>query len=939
MKRAIPVLLMALALILGGCGKSEKKAVHGPGIAEAVPLGPLPRVAIPTRYRLSFVIDPAKNAFTGHDEIDVTFATPRRALFLHCQDLNVSGVFVRLPSGKTITAHYDQVDRSGVARLVFVDEVPRGPATLVFDYDAPFGRTLDGLYKVVDRGHAYAFTQFEAVSARRAFPSFDEPGFKTPFNVTVTTPVGDEVISNTEQRSVRSALGGMKRVGFATTKPLPTYLVAIAVGPFDIVDGGVIPASRVRSRPIHLRGIAPNGEGAHIRAALSLTPKIVTTLENYFGVAYPFSKLDMLAVPDFAAGAMENAGAITFRERLMLFDKNASLEQKRTSLLVQAHELTHQWFGDLVTPQWWDDIWLNESFATWMSTKAAAAVLPEQQYDTETLRSGFEVMNTDELPSARQIHQPVRTQDDISDAFDGITYNKGASVLAMFESYLGEDVWRAGIHTYLTKYAFGNATAKDFIGTIAELSNRRLHYEIRVSNSGTRTKNDASLRHALARIAAQTKDNASLNDTFSLELDDSTIERQKDFISAFNSYLNQPGVPLVHVGAKCSAIDSHLDVAQSNYAPIGQQAPSRLWGIPVCIGGGSKTCQLVSGKTASIGLTRSCTAALMPNAGGKGYYRFAFDEKGWAGLIAAAPTLSPADQITLLQNMDAALHAGGATAGDLFKLIKLLAPTARWDVIDRITAILHRLRETGVNLDDYRAFVGTNFSPRLKAVGLMMNPREPAATSLLREKLVALMVGEANDPAVVAELSATAHAYVASNGLKPGKLAPDLLGDALRAGLASDPLLADGLVTLLEASSDEAFRRAAIYAFSGSNDRVAISKLLATVPKMRLGDIRYLYQYMAAEPVARGVMWNWFKANYGALVARVSPRAVGRAVAILANVCDAGSRGALDAFFRPKTAELEGSARPLALAEERIDRCVAFEAAKGPEIAAALQSK
>jgi len=885
MKRAIPVLLMALALILGGCGKSEKKAVHGPGIAEAVPLGPLPRVAIPTRYRLSFVIDPAKNAFTGHDEIDVTFATPRRALFLHCQDLNVSGVFVRLPSGKTITAHYDQVDRSGVARLVFVDEVPRGPATLVFDYDAPFGRTLDGLYKVVDRGHAYAFTQFEAVSARRAFPSFDEPGFKTPFNVTVTTPVGDEVISNTEQRSIRSAPGDMKRIGFATTKPLPTYLVAIAVGPFDIVDGGVIPANRVRSRAIHLRGIAPNGEGAHIRAALSLTPKIVTTLENYFGVAYPFSKLDMLAVPDFAAGAMENAGAITFRERLMLFDKNASLEQKRTSLLVQAHELTHQWFGDLVTPQWWDDIWLNESFATWMSTKAAAAVLPEQQYDTETLRSGFEVMNTDELPSARQIHQPVRTQDDISDAFDGITYNKGASVLAMFESYLGEDVWRAGIHTYLTKYASGNATAKDFIGTMAAQSG---HPEI---------------------------------------------------VAAFGSYLDQPGVPSLHIAADCSTAGSRVTVVQSNYSPVGQRAPSRLWGIPVCIGDSTKICQLVSEKSASIALAHGCTAALMPNAGGKGYYRFTLDENGWAALIAAAPKLSPAEQITLLQNVDAALHAGGATAGDLFKLIKLLAPTARWDVIDRVTAILHRLREAGVNLDDYRAFVSANFGPRLKAVGLASKPRVPAAATLLREKLVALMVGEANDPAVVAELSATAHAYVASNGLKPGKLAPDLLGDALRAGLTSDPSLADGLVTLFEASSDEALRRAAIYAFSGSNDRVAIGKLLTTVPKMRLGDVRYLYQYMAAEPVARGVMWNWFKANYGALVARVSPRAVGRAVAILSNVCDAGSRGALDAFFRPKTAELEGSARPLALAEERIDRCVAFEAAKGPKIAAALQAK
>ena len=920
MKRVLPVFMMALALVLGGCGKSEKKAIHGPRIAEAVPLGQLPRVAIPTRYRLSFVIDPAKSTFTGHDEIDVTFTMPRRTLFLHSLDLNILGVVVRLPSGKTITAHYDQVDRSGVARLVFVDQVPRGPATLVFDYDAPFNRTLDGLYKVVDGGHAYAFSQFEAVAARRAFPSFDEPGFKTPFNVTITSPVGDSVISNSEERSVRSMPGGMKRINFATTKPLPTYLVAIAVGPFDMVDGGVIPANRVRSRPIHLRGIAPNGEGAHIREALSLTPKIVTALENYFGVAYPFSKLDMLAVPDFAAGAMENAGAITFRERLMLFDKNASLEQKRISLLVQAHELTHQWFGDLVTPNWWDDIWLNESFATWMSAKAAAAVLPAQQYDTETLRSGFEVMNTDELPSARQIHQPVRTQDDISDAFDGITYNKGASVLAMFENYLGEEAWRASIHAYLTKYAGRNATAKDFIGTIAD-SASHLHLEVRVTNGRA------------------TASSVVPSDVLREQLADAIAQRRIDVTSAISSYLDQPGVPLLRIAADCSAVGSHVNVIQSNYAPVGQQSPSRLWGIPVCIGGNAKTCQLMSRPTISIPLVQSCAAPLMPNAGGKGYYRFTLDEKGWGGLIAATPKLSPADQITVLQNLDAALHAGSATAGDLFRLIRVLAPTARWDVIDRITGILHRLRETGVNLDDYRAFVTANFGPRLKAIGLTAKPKEPAATTLMREKLVALMVGEANDPAVIAELSANAHVYVASNAQKTGKIAPDLLGDTLRAGLVSDPALADGLVKLFAVSGDEAFRRAAIYAFSGSNDRVAIEKLLSAVPKMRLGDLRYLYQYMANEPVARGVMWNWFKANYSAVVARASTQGVWRAVGILANVCDAGSRSALDAFFRPKTAQLEGAARPLALAEERIDRCVAFKAAKDTEIAAALGAK
>ncbi|MDE2134085.1 MAG: M1 family metallopeptidase [Alphaproteobacteria bacterium] len=927
MKRVLPVVFLALTAVLAGCGKSGKEA-RPAWISENLPLGRLPQVAVPSRYRLSFTIDPRKNGFTGHDEIDVTFAKPRRTLFLHGRRLTVSGVEVRLASGRIITAHYDQVDRSGIARLVFVDEVPRGPATLIFDYDAKFDRSLSGLYKVVDRGVSYAFTQFEAADARRAFPSFDEPGFKTPFEVTVTAPAGDSVITNSEETSVTPVLGGMKRIVFAATKPLPTYLVAVAVGPFDIVDGGVIAPDQVRSRAVRLRGITAKGEGDRIRLALSWTPKIVRALESYFGVAYPYSKLDMLAVPDFAAGAMENAGAITFRERLLLFDAKAPLEQKRSSLLTQAHELTHQWFGDLVTPQWWDDIWLNESFANWMEVKAAASVMPDWQFDTETLRSGFDVMATDELASTRQIHQPVRTQDDISDAFDGITYDKGASVLAMFENYLGPDVWRAGIHTYLTKYAFGTAKAKDFVDTIAHAAQskpRNLTITVDKNENifwnGEKLANQSELKQRMVESINQSS--------------------ADNIARAFDTYLNQTGIPLLHVAAQCGQGNSHLDVAQAPYTPIGQRATARLWDVPVCLEDthNTKSCWLMGGQSAVIPLTQRCAWPLMPNANGKGYYRFAFDEKGWPDVIAAAK-LSPADQITLLENVMAGVRADDASAGYLIGIIRALAPAARWDVIDRISVILHRLRETtGGDLADYRAFVRMNFGYRLKAVGLAMKPKEKPATTLEREKLVHLALAEGADPVLTAELSAAAHSYVAAAGQKAEALAPDLLGDALRAGLVADPPFADALTRAYEASDDEYFRRSVIYAFSGSGDPAVIGKLLAMAPRMRGGELRYLYQFMAAEPTARTVLWNWFKANYGAMVARSGTRGLSRGVSILSNACDKGSRDAVETFFRPKTDVLEGSARPLALVEERIEGCIAFKAAKDPEIAAALQSQ
>jgi len=323
MRRGALLCLLAVVLSMVGCTRPAPPAAHPrrPSIAgERIPLGKLPRTVIPTRYRIALTVNPAADRFSAHVEIDVRFSEKRRAIFLHGRGLNVLAASVRLNARHSIPAHYTQADRSGVARLIFVDEVPAGKATLVFDYDAPFVKTLSGLYKVVDKGEAYAFTQFESISAREAFPCFDEPGFKTPFQLSVTAPSGDRVVSNMPVQSVSRPHGGSTTSLFQWTRPLPTYLLMLAVGPLDVVDAGEIPPSVYRSRPIHLRGIAAHGEGKRLAYALSLTPKVVLALENYFALAFPFPKLDLIAVPNFVAGAMENAGAITFSERLILVD-------------------------------------------------------------------------------------------------------------------------------------------------------------------------------------------------------------------------------------------------------------------------------------------------------------------------------------------------------------------------------------------------------------------------------------------------------------------------------------------------------------------------------------------------------------------------------------------------------------------------------------------
>ena len=891
MRGGLAVVFLGMALCLSACDKPKSVIPARRVAAEAVPLNQLPRDVIPRAYRLTFAIDPKRSGFEGRSEIDVTFTQARHALYLHGLDLNVTAVSIRLKAHPRdlIPAHYLQVDKTGVARVVFVDEVPVGDATIIFDYEAKYGASLAGLYKVVSGGEAYAFTQFEPTSARMAFPSFDEPGFKTPFTVSVVAPNGLRVIGNTPVRNTQRAGRGLTRTNFATTKPLPTYLIALAVGPLDVVDAGVIPPNQYRTRPIPLRGIAAKGNGPKLAYALSQTPKIVAALEDYFQLPYPFEKLDVLAVPDFAAGAMENAGAITFRERLLLLDETASIGQKRNTMVVQAHEIAHQWFGDLVTPSWWDDIWLNESFATWLSYKISATVLPKQEYETETMRGGLGVMGLDELPASRTIHHPVTSADDILNAFDGITYYKGAAVLDMFENYLGADTFRRGIQAYLAKYALGNATAADFIATVS-----------------------------------QATDHAELG-------------------GAFSTFLDQSGVPTLDVTPRCTATSGTLEIAQKPYAPIGSNAPDRLWKIPMCAGVGGKTvCTLVEKAQDTLSIDTGCTAGVLPNAEGKGYYRFSMSEDGWKALIANAAHLSPAAQISLVNNLENSLRAGHASAVDLFHSIKLIAPTARWDVLSVIGQVLHTVRQTldEKDLPAYRSFVRNSFSGRMSALGYSTKAKESAGDTLARPELTMLMVTEARDPAVISQLSKLAHSGVPSNWAR-STLAPELRDEAMRAGLIADPDFADVLLAAYGKANDETQRRNIVYAFAASENTDTLDKLLALAltPRMRVGELRYLYQYLPEEPAARDVLWNWYRKNYKPLLDRVTALRMDAGIGILAAACDATAKGEMDAFFASRVASLPGAPREFTVAGERISRCAAFRDVKGQEIADALNAQ
>ena len=698
--RVAALVLLGLAVGLCGCSKPQPRTTaHRSGIslgADRVPLGRLPRVAVPLRYRIALRIDPRQERFSGHTEIDVRFALPARALFLHGLDLNVSGVSVRLKSGQIFAAHYDQVDPSGVARLIFVDRVPAGEATLIFDYDAPFDRSLEGLYKVVDRGDAYAFTQFESTDARRAFPSFDEPGFKTPFDVTVIAPKGMRVIGNTPIVAAAPAAHGMVDTVLQATRPLPTYLIALAVGPLDVVDGGWVPANRTRAKPLHIRGIVARGNGPRIAYALSLTPKIVTALENYFGIGYPFQKLDILAVPDFAAGAMENAGAVTFRERYLLLDADATLEQKRGSLAVQAHELAHQWFGDLVTMQWWDDLWLNEGFATWMEDKATDHFHPEWNLWLVALTQADAAMRVDSRGGTHPVIQPIRDVLLADQYFDTITYSKGMAVIRMLEHYVGEQAFRKGVHSYLKSHAYGNAVTDDLWAALDKASAR-----------------------PVSKIARE----------FTL----------------------QAGVPLINVARGPQGVV----LTQDRFYSDASERSATAWDVPVVerpLAGGPVWRGVVGHETAQ-NISLAAGAIPIVNDGRTGYFRTLYSQDLFAGLSSRFGKVTTADQLGLFQDTTALALAGYEPLPDVLMLAGQIKPSMDPVVARAVVAELHDLDGFYRDLPGrpaYTEYARGLLRPLLAKLGWSESTQEGAGSRQLRGRLLQTL-GQIDDPDVIAK--------------------------------------------------------------------------------------------------------------------------------------------------------------------------------------------
>jgi alanyl aminopeptidase len=877
-----------MAASLAGCAGA-------PSAGEAAPEGPLPRAVRPLHYALDLEIDPERSSYAGEVAIEIENDAPVRTIWLHGEDFDVASVSVEREGEAPRAGRWTPTAPRGVTAVHLTRALPPGRSALRIRYRGDFADDLVGLYRFEAGGEFYAVTQFDPIDARRAFPGFDEPRFKTPFDISLTVPAGAVAISNAPAESEISLPDGRQRIRFATTRPLPTYLIAVIVGPWDVVKGAM-PSAGPRDRAVPFRGLAVRGRGSELAYALAKTPALLEALERYFDEPYPYEKLDVIAIPDFSAGAMENVGAMTFRDSLLLLDAETAPQwQLRAFAEVMAHELAHNWFGNAVTKAWWDDLWLNEAFATWISHRAVEQTHPEYHFDVVLLETSLGAMEADSLTSARQIRQPIESSHDILNAFDAITYSKGAGVIAMFERWLGAETFRAGIQRYMERHRWGATTTEDLTAALSEAAER-------------------------------------------------------DVATPFMSFLTQPGVPYLETERVCDTKGSRLRVAQSRYrrpgAPRQEQA---LWQVPACVrygvdGETRERCGLVAEREGAVPLEAdACPDWVMPNAEGAGYYRWRqSDADGQRLLKEGWSALSDLERIALASNVNAAFAAGAIGPEAAFSAARRFASDPQRAVAEQplvlLTYVIDFLLGKEQARPQARGFAASLYGPRADSLGFEAADQDDGDTRLLRAAILGHLALVARDAEVRRELERRGRAYAGLDGpADRSALDSDLafygLAVAVQTGGAE---VFDALRAQLGETRDSVERARILRALATSLDPelAAQARALALDPALRVNEVMVIPATQMQRPELRAGTWQWIRDEYDALAERLGRYYMGELPTITGYFCDEARAAQVEAFFAPLVDGLEGGPRNLAGALEEIRLCAALAQLQGPALAA-----
>ena len=839
----------------------------------------------PVRYRAHLVPQLVAGTFEGRLELEVRLDKPRREITLHALDLTVERVRIRA-AGKTLRAEKILPDaESETVTLSFGEELPPGPAMLDIAWSGKFSPGLRGLY----RAGPIAVTQFEAADARRLFPCFDEPSFKARWHVTLlqipkgATAIGNGVIEKDEEIE-----GGARQVTFKETPPLSSYLIAICIG--DLAGSEPVVARNV---PIRTWSVPAK---KHLTAfAQDCAAAVLPLLEDYFAQPYAYGKLDQIGVPDFEAGAMENAGAITFREVALLLDPaTAPLSMQKRVAEVITHELAHQWFGNLVTMVWWDDLWLNEAFATWMAYKVVDQWRPDWRVWMDFEVGKGAALHLDALKSSHPIRAEIRNAEEAGEAFDAITYEKGGAILRMIEAWLGADSFRDGIRLYMRRHREANATADNLWGALAESSGQPI-----------------------------------------LEL--------------ANGWIRRTGYPLVELAEKGGTITLKQRRFFSD-PEAREEGIATRWLVPVVLRyrdrTGVKEQRVLLGPD-NDGVLEVNPGAdgpvewILANAGARGFYRASYEPESLRRLIAGLPDLEAEERMSLVSDQWALVRAGQAAAGPFLDLLAGLKGESDHVVLDEVVGRLSWIEHRGTGDADrlnFQTFVARSFVAAGADLGWDPREGEGDERRLQRAAVLRALTLVAREPAALVEAQSRYRRLVAKHA---NAVDPNLLDIVVAAAArTADAARFEELAGLAQTEVDPAAKRRYLHALAQveSAELVPRAVELALTPAVQMQDFSSYFATLLGNRHAREAAWLLLQTRWDEVRKKGdSPMLLRRLVEALGSLPDRTHLAAIETFL--SSHPIEGARQAIAQTLERLRMDVALRERLMPDVSAWLRNR
>ncbi len=808
----------------------------------------------PLHQSLEFELDPSRDDFRGQTTIRLKVVRPVAAISVHATQISIDrailgsrkllinsdrarrrtfgsggihteSIIPGLYSTRSMDFELGQRGESGDGRVI--QRLPRtltvgpevegkvslqassmiapGNYTLQLEFHGPFSQEPLGLYKFNDQEQAYLVTQFEPTFARQAFPCFDEPGFKIPYQVTVIAPRAQQVFSNTPEVG-SEVIGPMKVHRFAETPPLPSYLIALAVGPYETtaLEGLGVPA----------RLITPSGKLPLTGHARRVTPIILEALEDYFAMEYPYQKLDQIAVTEHAFGAMENNGLATYGESVLLVDaESAPTSELSNSTDLIAHELAHHWFGNLVTMKWWNDLWLNEAFATWMAAKIVAEKFPEWESDIEPRHN--EVMDRDASSRSQSIRHEALSEDRIFNGLD-LAYHKGEALLSMVERWVGEETFREGLNLYIKRHRFSNAEASDLWGALGEVSS-------------------------------------------------------KDVQAVLSSFTDQPGYPLISM----SHSGTTLRLSQTRFHNFGEKVPQQTWSVPLAIRYGDK--ERVAVLTTLLKEERAEVELLfepdwvIPDGDGIGYFRWMLSPELMNGLLANETALKNREKLALLHNAYGLFRAGQTDAGESLRVITSFIdddhPMVVGAVLERVQSFADDFVD-GDNREPWIRYLTQTLAVVEQRYGLEPRPGEHERTPTVRSALVKLKGMKIRDEAIREKAASVLQRFLAQEKTESATLEAYLEVAAFFADAGQVASLKTAYLNAADPNRRDRLRK--MLGSLGQAEAQAAALDLVLDKTMPSSDLWYLlYSYGRLGETSRYRLLSWLEKNHADLKVRM----------------------------------------------------------------------